>query len=76
MPHSYGPATVLTISPQSKYLYAYFPPTSHASAGGLACVWESEDSLDVWTVKDFWHFPPEAGVVAMRWLGEEREVRT
>jgi hypothetical protein len=76
MSHSYGPASILTISPQSKYLYAYFPPTqSLASAGGLGCVWEAEESLDTWTVKDFWHFPAESGVVAMRWLGEEREVR-
>lgn len=74
MSHSYGPATILTLSPQSKYLYAYFPPTqSLAPAGGLACVWEAEDSLDTWNVKDFWHFPSEAGVVAMRWLDEERE---
>lgn len=77
MSHSYGPATILTLSPQSKYLYAYFPPTqSLAPAGGLACVWEAEESLDTWNVKDFWHFPAEAGIVAMRWLGEEREVRT
>ncbi|KAG8701809.1 hypothetical protein FRC09_005117 [Ceratobasidium sp. 395] len=74
VPLVYGSATILTISPQNKYLYAYFPPTqSHTSAGGLACVWEAQDSVDTWNVTDFWHFPAEAGVVSMRWLGEERE---
>ncbi|KAG9123456.1 hypothetical protein FRC07_014914 [Ceratobasidium sp. 392] len=73
-PLAYGPATILTISPQNKYIYAYFPPIqSHTSAGGLACVWEAQDSVDTWTVIEFWHFSAEAGVVAMRWLGEERE---
>ncbi|KAG9088832.1 hypothetical protein FS749_001830, partial [Ceratobasidium sp. UAMH 11750] len=74
VPLAYGSATILTISSQNKYIYAYFPPTqSHTSAGGLACVWEAQDSVDTWAVTDFWHFPAEAGVVAMRWLGEERE---
>ncbi|KAG9097452.1 hypothetical protein FRC06_007545 [Ceratobasidium sp. 370] len=76
VPLAYGSATILTISSQNKYIYAYFPPTqSHTSAGGLACVWEAQDSVDTWAVTDFWHFPAEAGVVTMRWLGEEREVR-
>ncbi|CAE6470686.1 unnamed protein product [Rhizoctonia solani] len=74
MAHAYGPATTLSISPQDKYLYAFFPPLPpNASTGGLGCVWGVEESLDTWTVKDFWHYPAEAGVVAMRWLGQERE---
>ena len=75
-PHSYISATLLALSPQSKFLYAYFPPAQpYSSTGGLACVWESEGSVDTWVVRDFWHFSAEAGVVTMRWLGEEREVR-
>lgn len=75
-PHAYASATILVLSPQSKFLYAYFPPAQpHSSTGGLACVWETESSVDTWIIKDFWHFSVEAGVVAMRWLGEEREVR-
>ncbi|KAH7343686.1 hypothetical protein B0J17DRAFT_643486 [Rhizoctonia solani] len=74
LPHTYGPATTLSISPQDKYLYAFFPPLQpNVSTGGLGCVWGVEESLDTWAVKDFWHYPPDAGVVAMRWLGGERE---
>ncbi|CAE7068875.1 unnamed protein product [Rhizoctonia solani] len=73
--HAYGPATTLSVSPQDKYIFAFFPPAQpDDSTGGLGCVWGVEESLDTWTVKDFWHYPAEAGVVAMRWLGEEREV--
>lgn len=64
-PHSYISATILALSPQSKFLYAYFPPAQpYSSTGGLACVWESEGSVDTWVVRDFWHFSAEAGVVA------------
>ncbi|KAJ1308761.1 hypothetical protein OPQ81_004451 [Rhizoctonia solani] len=74
MAHTYGPATMLSISPQDKYLFAFFPPVQpNVSTGGLGCVWGAGESLDTWTVKDFWHYSSEAGVVAMRWLGEERE---
>ncbi|KAF8680866.1 hypothetical protein RHS04_03305 [Rhizoctonia solani] len=74
MAHAYGPATTLSISPQDKYLYAFFPPAQpNVSTGGLGCVWGVEESLDAWVIKDFWHHSAEAGVVAMRWLGEERE---
>ncbi|KAG8733905.1 hypothetical protein FRC11_000459 [Ceratobasidium sp. 423] len=74
MAHTYGPATMLSISPQDKYLYAFFPPVQpNVSTGGLGCVWGVEESFDTWSVKDFWHYPADAGVVAMRWLGEERE---
>jgi hypothetical protein len=75
MAHAYGPATTLSVSPQDKYLYAFFPPAQpNVSTGGLGCVWGVEESLDTWIIKDFWHYPAEGGVVAMRWLGEEREV--
>ncbi|CUA70097.1 Histone transcription regulator 3 homolog [Aspergillus oryzae RIB40] [Rhizoctonia solani] len=74
MAHAYGPATIVSISPQDKYLYAFFPPAqSNVSTGGLGCVWGVEESLDTWTIKDFWHYSADAGVVTMRWLGEERE---
>ncbi|CAE6389927.1 unnamed protein product [Rhizoctonia solani] len=74
MAHAYGPATTLSVSPQDKYLYAFFPPAQpNVSTGGLGCVWGVEESLDTWIIKDFWHYPAEGGVVAMRWLGEERE---
>ncbi|QRV87356.1 hypothetical protein RhiJN_15374 [Ceratobasidium sp. AG-Ba] len=73
-PLSYSSATIVTVSSQSKHIYAYFPATqSHTATGGLGCVWEAQESVDTWSVIDFWHLPPEAGVVAMRWLGEERE---
>ncbi|CAE6525087.1 unnamed protein product [Rhizoctonia solani] len=74
MAHAYGPATTLSISPQDKYLFAFFPPAQpNVSTGGLGCIWGVEESLDTWAVKECWHYSAEAGVVAVRWLGEERE---
>ena len=65
---TYGPPTNLSICPDDKHLFAYFPPLQGPS--GVACLWAREQA-DVWNVKECWL---SNGCVTIAWLGAPREV--
>ncbi|KZV69480.1 hypothetical protein PENSPDRAFT_753343 [Peniophora sp. CONT] len=64
---TYGPPTNLSLCPDDKHLFAYFPPM-HGPAG-VACLWTREQA-DVWNVKECWL---STGCVTVTWLGAPRE---
>ena len=71
-PLSYGPPTVISVSPNDHWLFAFFP--SHES-DGIACIWNRGSCVDAWIVKEYWPFSRGAGVITCAWAGTEREVR-
>lgn len=71
-PASYGPPTVISVSPNDHWLFAFFP--SHES-DGVACIWNRGSCVDAWIVKEYWPFSRGAGVITCAWAGTEREVR-
>ncbi|KAF8559768.1 hypothetical protein OG21DRAFT_1402239 [Imleria badia] len=70
---SYGPPTVISVSPNDNWLFAFFP--SHES-DGIACLWNRGSCVDAWIVKEFWTFSRGAGVITCAWAGTEREWST
>lgn len=71
-PASYGPPTIISVSPNNLWLFAFFP--SHET-DGIACLWNNAPCLDAWKVKEYWSLPRGAGVLTCAWAGAEREVR-
>ncbi|KAH7922096.1 hypothetical protein BV22DRAFT_1095214 [Leucogyrophana mollusca] len=69
-PASYEPPTVISVSPNDHWLFAYFPGRE---TDGIGCLWNRGFHIDSWSVKEFWTFPRGAGVVAAAWAGAERE---
>ncbi|KZP19504.1 hypothetical protein FIBSPDRAFT_955383 [Athelia psychrophila] len=77
-PQSYGPPTLISASPESDWLFAYFPGRG---APGRGCIWKRGDRLDMWQVQDVQDkdardisvFPMSVGVVEVEWLGTERQ---
>ncbi|KAL4251734.1 hypothetical protein ABKN59_004474 [Abortiporus biennis] len=70
VPSSYGSPTVISVSPDEAWLFAYFP--GHDS-NGVACIWQRGSQLDSWTVFDWWNTQRGAGIVTSDWTGAERE---
>ncbi|KAL0581552.1 pseudouridine synthase pus4 [Marasmius crinis-equi] len=69
-PENYGPASVISVSPDDSWLFAYFPGQSNA---GVCCLWNRGTELDSWRVMDWWTYPAGAGVVVADWIGGPRE---
>lgn len=69
--NTYDPPTIITCSPDDRWLFAFFPGRGE---DGLCCLWHRGVELDSWSVKEWWLFAQSAGVVAARWLGGPREV--
>ncbi|KAJ7709826.1 hypothetical protein B0H17DRAFT_1029380 [Mycena rosella] len=69
-PGSYDPPTVISVSPDSNWLFAYFPSTE---IDGVGCLWQRGAPIDVWGVKEWWTLNRGAGIVAASWLGGTRE---
>ncbi|KAK7054787.1 pseudouridine synthase pus4 [Paramarasmius palmivorus] len=67
-PDSYGPASVISVSPDDEWLFAYFP--GH-NVEGVCCFWKRGLELDKWTVRDWWTSP--SGLVKAEWIGSGRE---
>ncbi|KAI3610536.1 pseudouridylate synthase 4 [Moniliophthora roreri] len=67
-PDSYEPVSVISVSPDDEWLFAYFP--GH-NVPGVCCFWKRGVELDKWTVRDWWTTP--AGVVKAEWIGSGRE---
>ncbi|KAH0827179.1 hypothetical protein J3R83DRAFT_4871 [Lanmaoa asiatica] len=72
-PASYGSPTVISVSPNDHWLFAFFP--SHES-DGIACLWNRGCCVDAWMVKEHWSFSRGAGVITCAWAGAEREWST
>lgn len=78
-PQSYTSPTVITASPDSIWLFAYFPGIA---GPGIGCIWKRGERLDLWQVQevqdkdgqDMSTFPMSVGVVAAEWLSPERQV--
>jgi hypothetical protein len=70
-PASYEPPTVITVSPNDHWLFAFYPGRD---GDGIACLWNRGSRVDIWIVRECWPFSRGAGVVAAAWAGTEREV--
>lgn len=72
-PSLYDPASVISISPRSDWIFAYFPGKD---GEGVGCLWACRDfdSPSDWVVKDWWTVQRDAGVICASWLGADREV--
>lgn len=68
---AYNPPTVISISPNEQWLFAYFPGTE---GDGVSSLWKRGSQLDSWVVCDWWSTAKYAGVVVAEWLGADREV--
>ncbi|TCD64663.1 60S ribosomal protein L7 [Steccherinum ochraceum] len=69
-PTSYDPPTVISISPNGEWLFAYFPGRE---GDGVACLWRRDHQLDTWGVREFWATPRGAGIVTAEWTNHNRE---
>lgn len=69
-PASYGPPTVICVSPVDDRLFAYFPGRGGDGAG---CLWKRKAPLDSWHVWEYWPLPQGAGAVAAAWTAAPRE---
>lgn len=58
---------MFSISPNERYLFAYFPSVSGLTPG-IACIWEGL------RLQLNWNVGPGDGTVGCWWLGHEREV--
>jgi hypothetical protein len=72
---SYNPPTVITISSDDMWLFAFFPGID---VDGVGCIWGRNFDADSWFPRE--HptapgYPWNAGVVAATWISSDREVR-
>ncbi|KAG2078225.1 hypothetical protein BDR04DRAFT_1087976 [Suillus decipiens] len=66
----YEPPNVITVSSNDHWLFAYFPGRDR---DGVGCLWQRGNSIDKWTIKDYWACERGAGVVNAVFVGAERE---
>ncbi|KAK0503447.1 hypothetical protein EDD18DRAFT_1137871, partial [Armillaria luteobubalina] len=66
----FDPPTVISVSPNDDWLFAYFPGRD---VPGAACLWCRGPEIDSWTPKDYWSLPVGAGIVTASWLGAPRQ---
>ncbi|TFY72667.1 hypothetical protein EVG20_g347 [Dentipellis fragilis] len=69
-PTTYYPPTTLTISPDDRWLFAYY---SSREGSGLGCFWSRGVHVNDWNLKEWWPFARGAGVVTSAWLGHTRQ---
>jgi hypothetical protein len=69
-PGSYEPPTVLSVSPDENWLFAYFPGRQ---LPGVGCFWRAHRT-DGWNIVESISFAPGRGVVCAMWLSHAREV--
>jgi hypothetical protein len=69
-PGSYEPPTILSVSPDENWLFAYFPGRQ---IPGVGCFWRAQQA-DVWDVVESISLARGRGVVSAKWLGHVREV--
>ncbi|KZT28426.1 hypothetical protein NEOLEDRAFT_1058289 [Neolentinus lepideus HHB14362 ss-1] len=72
-PSSYQPPTVISVARNDEWLFAYFPGKD---CEGIACLWKRGSQVDDWRIKESWTYPRGAGVIAVSWIGQERECVT
>lgn len=70
-PGSYDPPTILCVSPDENWLFAYFPGRQ---IPGVGCFWKVQHA-DGWDIIEHISFARGRGVVSAKWLGHAREVR-
>ncbi|PBK97052.1 hypothetical protein ARMGADRAFT_1010562 [Armillaria gallica] len=66
----FDPPTVISVSPNDDWLFAYFPGRG---VPGAACLWCRGPEIDSWKLKDHWTLQLGAGVVTASWLGAPRQ---
>lgn len=72
---SFDPPTCLALSDDDAHLFAFFPPSSiMGMEDGVCCVWERENELNLWILKDFWRIERGNDVVTARWIENGRRV--
>lgn len=69
-PSSFEPASVISVSPNDHWLFAFFPARE---GDGIGCLWKRGFQVDSWTVWECWPFSRGAGVVTAAWAGVDRE---
>ncbi|KAG1756683.1 uncharacterized protein EDB91DRAFT_1093918 [Suillus paluster] len=72
-PASYEPPSVITVSSNDHWLFAYFPGRD---CDGVGCLWQRGYSLDKWNIKEYWACDRGAGIVNAVFIGAEREWAT
>ncbi|KAF9227689.1 hypothetical protein BS17DRAFT_693359 [Gyrodon lividus] len=72
-PASYEPPTLITVSPNDHWLFAFYPGRDE---DGIACLWNRGSRVDIWVVRECWPFSRGSGVVSAAWAGTEREWAT
>lgn len=70
-PGSYDPPTILCVSPDENWLFAYFPGRQ---IPGIGCFWRAQH-VDDWDMIESISLARGRGVVSAKWLGHVREVR-
>ncbi|CAL1704650.1 unnamed protein product [Somion occarium] len=68
-PDSYSPPTLIYISPDDDWLFAYFS----GAKDNIGCLWHRGLHLDAWTIGDSWSMAHGAGIVAAAWVTSHRE---
>ncbi|KAI0065405.1 hypothetical protein BV25DRAFT_1906053 [Artomyces pyxidatus] len=69
-PALYEPPTIINVSPNGQWMFAYFPGRDEA---GVGCFWTRGIQVDDWNVREWWSFPSAGGAVTSTWLGHPRE---
>ena len=72
--NSYNPPTIITVSSDNMWLFAFFPGTD---IDGIGCIWWRMFEADSWTPREHSTtagYPWNAGVVAAAWIGNDRQV--
>ena len=72
--NSYNPPTIITVSSDNMWLFAFFPGTD---VDGVGCIWARTLEADSWITRE--HptasaYPWNAGVVAAAWINSDRQV--
>ncbi|KAF8274923.1 hypothetical protein EI94DRAFT_1711996 [Lactarius quietus] len=66
---SFEPPSILSVSPDETWLFAYFPSRQ---GPGLGCFWRAHRA-DGWDCVEIMNFPRDGGIVSAAWLGQARE---
>ena len=72
--NSYNPPTIITISSDNMWLFAFFPGID---VDGVGCIWARTFEADSWIPREYQAasgYPWNAGVVAAAWVSNDRQV--
>ncbi|KAI0810963.1 hypothetical protein BC629DRAFT_1589704 [Irpex lacteus] len=68
-PVSFEPPTVIRVSPEDDWLFAFTPSRE---VPGVGCIYRKGYQIDSWTPNEWWNFAKGAGVVCAEWMFAQR----